>query len=56
MPSERNQACSSTHVTVDTGGLDARLGQVSTVTMTVSCTVPLGDLLLFGRRRLPERG
>ncbi|MFF5922794.1 TadE/TadG family type IV pilus assembly protein [Streptomyces flavochromogenes] len=45
---ERNQACTSTRVTVDTSGLGARLGQISSVTVTVTCTVPLGDLLLFG--------
>ncbi|WP_406066328.1 pilus assembly protein [Streptomyces sp. NBC_01077] len=45
---ERNQSCTSTRVTANTRGLGAQLGQVSTVTVTVSCTVPLGDLLLFG--------
>ncbi|MFF1511913.1 TadE/TadG family type IV pilus assembly protein [Streptomyces sp. NPDC058326] len=45
---ERNQTCTSTRVTTDTRGLSAQLGQVSTVTATVSCTVPLGDLLLLG--------
>ncbi|RSS57501.1 TadE/TadG family type IV pilus assembly protein [Streptomyces sp. WAC01280] len=44
----RNQTCTSTRVTTDTSGLSAQLGQVSTVTATVSCTVPLGDLLLLG--------
>lgn len=45
---ERNQACSTTRVTTDTSGLGAELGQVSSVTVTVSCTVPLGDLFLLG--------
>ncbi|MFE6459683.1 TadE/TadG family type IV pilus assembly protein [Streptomyces cinereoruber] len=44
----RSQNCTSTRVTTDTSGLSASLGQVSSVTVTVSCTVPLGDLLLLG--------
>ncbi|MFB7030921.1 MULTISPECIES: TadE/TadG family type IV pilus assembly protein [unclassified Streptomyces] len=44
----RSQSCTSTRVTTDTSGLSADLGQVSSVTVTVSCTVPLGDLLLLG--------
>ncbi|MET8288350.1 TadE family protein [Streptomyces sp. NPDC005132] len=41
-------ACSSTSVNVDTGGLSVPVGQVATVTVTVTCTVPLSDLLLPG--------
>ncbi|MFJ5142715.1 TadE/TadG family type IV pilus assembly protein [Streptomyces sp. NPDC088707] len=44
----QEQTCSATRVTAATSGLSAPLGQVSTVTVTVSCTVPLGDLLLLG--------
>ncbi|MFE9812497.1 TadE/TadG family type IV pilus assembly protein [Streptomyces sp. NPDC005548] len=40
--------CSSTSVSVDTGGLSVPVGQVGTVTVTVECTVPLSDLLLPG--------
>ncbi|MFJ6121602.1 TadE/TadG family type IV pilus assembly protein [Streptomyces sp. NPDC092129] len=40
--------CASTHVTVDTGGLEVAIGQVGTVTVTVNCTVNLSDLLLPG--------
>lgn len=40
--------CSSTSVSVDTGGLSVPVGQVGTVTVTVNCTVPLSDLLLPG--------
>ncbi|MEU8951618.1 TadE family protein [Streptomyces sp. NPDC048489] len=40
--------CSSTSVSVDTGGLSVPVGQVGTVTVTVTCTVPLSDLLLPG--------
>lgn len=38
--------CTSTGVDVDTGGLAASVGQISTVTVTVHCTVPLHDLYL----------
>ncbi|MFC8295601.1 TadE family protein [Streptomyces sp. NPDC057242] len=44
----RSQSCTPTRVTTNTSGLSADLGQVSSVTVTVSCTVPLGDLLLLG--------
>ncbi|MET8411758.1 TadE family protein [Streptomyces sp. NPDC005195] len=37
--------CSSTSVSVDTGGLSVPVGQVGTVTVTVTCKVPLSDLL-----------
>ncbi|MFD9338633.1 TadE/TadG family type IV pilus assembly protein [Streptomyces sp. NPDC060028] len=40
--------CASTSVTADTAGLTVPLGQVGTVTVTISCTVPLSDLLLPG--------
>ncbi|MGW1527961.1 TadE/TadG family type IV pilus assembly protein [Streptomyces sp. NPDC002159] len=40
--------CASTHVTIDTGGLSVPVGQVGTVTVTVTCTVNLSDLLLPG--------
>ncbi|MFJ9662103.1 TadE family protein [Streptomyces griseoflavus] len=40
--------CASTSVNINTGGLNVPLGQVGTVTVTVSCTVPLADLLLPG--------
>ncbi|RSN14857.1 hypothetical protein DMH25_07585 [Streptomyces sp. WAC 01325] len=38
--------CASTRVTINTGGLDVPVGQVATVTATVTCTVNLSDLLL----------
>ncbi|GGP78185.1 MULTISPECIES: TadE/TadG family type IV pilus assembly protein [Streptomyces] len=41
-------ACASTSVSIDTGGLRVPVGQVGTVTVTVTCTVPLADLLLPG--------
>ncbi|MFF9818928.1 TadE/TadG family type IV pilus assembly protein [Streptomyces sp. NPDC014006] len=40
--------CASTSVNVNTGGLSVPVGQVGTVTVTVSCTVNLSDLLLPG--------
>ncbi|MFF8638958.1 TadE family protein [Streptomyces pilosus] len=40
--------CASSSVNMNTGGLSVPLGQVGTVTVTVSCTVPLADLLLPG--------
>ncbi|WP_407842118.1 TadE/TadG family type IV pilus assembly protein (plasmid) [Streptomyces sp. DSM 116496] len=40
--------CASTNVSVNTAGLAVPLGQVGTVTVTISCTVPLADLLLPG--------
>ncbi|MGV9237213.1 TadE family protein [Streptomyces nigra] len=40
--------CASTSVRVDTGGLNVPVGQVATVTATVTCTVTLSDLLLPG--------
>jgi Flp pilus assembly protein TadG len=41
-------ACASTNVHIDTGGLSVPVGQVGTVTVTVTCTVNLSDLLLPG--------
>ncbi|MFF8177812.1 TadE/TadG family type IV pilus assembly protein [Streptomyces chartreusis] len=38
--------CASTSVTINTGGLNVPVGQVATVTATVTCTVNLSDLLL----------
>lgn len=38
--------CASTTVSIDTGGLNVPVGQVGTVTATITCTVPLTDLLL----------
>ncbi|MFD5017142.1 TadE/TadG family type IV pilus assembly protein [Streptomyces chartreusis] len=40
--------CTSTSVTVNTGGLNVPAGQVGTVTATVTCTLKLSDLLLPG--------
>jgi Flp pilus assembly protein TadG len=40
--------CASTSVNVNTGGLSVPVGQVGTVTVTVTCTVNLSDLLLPG--------
>ncbi|GAA2767512.1 pilus assembly protein [Streptomyces paradoxus] len=41
-------ACASSSVSIDTGGLSVPVGQVGTVTVTMSCTVNLADLLLPG--------
>ncbi|MFF1276988.1 TadE/TadG family type IV pilus assembly protein [Streptomyces marokkonensis] len=41
-------ACTSSSVTIDTSGLSVPVGQVGTVTVTVTCTVNLSDLLLPG--------
>ncbi|MER7828099.1 TadE/TadG family type IV pilus assembly protein [Streptomyces sp. NPDC096097] len=40
--------CASSSTSIDTSGLAVPLGQVGTVTVTISCTVPLSDLLLPG--------
>lgn len=40
--------CASTSVSVNAGGLSVPVGQVGTVTVTVTCTVNLSDLLLPG--------
>ncbi|WP_449341010.1 TadE/TadG family type IV pilus assembly protein [Streptomyces canarius] len=40
--------CALTSVRVNTGGLSVPVGQVGTVTVTVTCTVNLSDLLLPG--------
>ncbi|MGW0136366.1 TadE family protein [Streptomyces sp. NPDC003299] len=41
-------SCASTSIDINTGGLNVPVGQVGTVTVTVSCTVNLSDLLLPG--------
>ncbi|WP_432190015.1 TadE family protein [Streptomyces sp. Tue6028] len=41
-------ACASTSVHVDAGGVSVTVGHVATVTVTVTCTVLLSDLLLPG--------
>ncbi|GAA3076759.1 TadE/TadG family type IV pilus assembly protein [Streptomyces glomeratus] len=40
--------CASTSVNINTGGLSVPVGQIGTVTVTVTCTVNLSDLLLPG--------
>ncbi|MFI9825200.1 TadE/TadG family type IV pilus assembly protein [Streptomyces sp. NPDC052013] len=40
--------CASTSVTINAGGLSVPVGQVGTVTVTVTCTVNLSDLMLPG--------
>ncbi|MFH8627536.1 TadE/TadG family type IV pilus assembly protein [Streptomyces vietnamensis] len=45
---QENQPCTFTSVRAATSGLGVALGETSTVTATVSCHVPIGDLLLFG--------
>jgi Flp pilus assembly protein TadG len=40
--------CASTSVHINTGGLSVPVGQLGTVTVTVTCTVNLSDLLLPG--------
>ncbi|MFD7015262.1 TadE/TadG family type IV pilus assembly protein [Streptomyces sp. NPDC059928] len=42
------QVCSHTNVQAQVEGLAVPVGQVSTVTVTVSCTVRIGDLVLIG--------
>ncbi|MFF3617248.1 TadE/TadG family type IV pilus assembly protein [Streptomyces sp. NPDC002580] len=46
--SDQGIACRSTSVSVDVGGVMVPVGQVGTVTVTVTCTVELSDLLLPG--------
>jgi len=46
--SDQGIRCSSKSVSIDASGLTVPLGQVGTVTVTVTCTVPLSDLLLPG--------
>ncbi|MEU5060045.1 MULTISPECIES: TadE/TadG family type IV pilus assembly protein [Streptomyces] len=46
--SGEQQACSSIRVSADTSGLAVPVGQVSAVTVTVACRVPVGDLMLIG--------
>ncbi|MFJ4633968.1 pilus assembly protein [Streptomyces sp. NPDC088847] len=45
---DQGVTCASASVSVNTGGLTVPVGQVGTVTVTVSCTVSLSDLLLPG--------
>ncbi|MFF4542590.1 TadE family protein [Streptomyces aureus] len=40
--------CSSSSVHVNTGGISVPVGQVGTISVAVTCTVPLSDLLLPG--------
>lgn len=42
--SSRELRCASTTVTVDTSGLNTRAGQTASVSATVTCVVPFGDL------------
>ncbi|MGW4657272.1 TadE/TadG family type IV pilus assembly protein [Streptomyces sp. NPDC004279] len=46
--SDQGITCASANVDIDTGGLSVPVGQVGTVTVTVTCTVNLSDLLLPG--------
>ncbi|MFC9931680.1 TadE family protein [Streptomyces sp. NPDC127190] len=46
--SDQGIKCASTSVHINTGGLSVPVGQVGTVTVTVTCTVNLSDLLLPG--------
>lgn len=43
----QSQGCTATRVDADTSGLAVPIGQVSSVTVTVECTVPLGDLFFL---------
>jgi Flp pilus assembly protein TadG len=45
---DQGLTCSATTVHINTGGLRVPVGQVGTVTATVTCTVNLSDLLLPG--------
>ncbi|TRV81770.1 pilus assembly protein [Streptomyces sp. 130] len=45
---DQGLTCSGTRVSVDASGLNAPLGTVGTVRVTVACTVPLSDLMLPG--------
>ncbi len=45
---DQGMKCASTKVSIDAGGLTVPVGQVGYVTVTISCTVPLSDLLLPG--------
>ncbi|MER5951221.1 TadE/TadG family type IV pilus assembly protein [Streptomyces sp. NPDC001904] len=46
--SQDGQSCASTSVRASTSGLAVPVGQVGYVTVTVSCSVPLGDLFFLG--------
>lgn len=43
---DQGLSCASQHVVVDVGGLSVPIGQVGTVTVTITCTVDLTDLFL----------
>ncbi|MFB7341177.1 TadE/TadG family type IV pilus assembly protein [Streptomyces hydrogenans] len=45
---QEDQPCTSSSVRASTSGLGTVLGETSTVTVTVSCRVPIGDLLILG--------
>lgn len=45
---DQGMKCASTSVSIDAGGLTVPVGQVGYVTVTISCNVPLSDLLLPG--------
>ncbi|MFD8986133.1 TadE/TadG family type IV pilus assembly protein [Streptomyces sp. NPDC059564] len=40
--------CASTSTSVDTAGFAVPLGEIGTVTVIISCTMPMSDLLLPG--------
>ncbi len=44
---DQEQGCAGTAVEADTSGLAVPVGQASEVTVTVRCTVPLGDLFFL---------
>jgi Flp pilus assembly protein TadG len=46
--SQQGVDCPDVQPQVDTSGLDAQLGQTGYITVTVVCTVPLGDLMVPG--------
>ncbi|MGW7063530.1 TadE/TadG family type IV pilus assembly protein [Streptomyces sp. NPDC054904] len=46
--SDQGIHCASTSTSVDTAGLAVPLGEIGTVTVTISCTVKMADLLLPG--------
>ncbi|MET9083649.1 TadE family protein [Streptomyces sp. NPDC004237] len=46
--SDQGLACATTGVLINVSGLSVPVGQVGTVTVTVTCTVRLSDLLLPG--------
>ncbi|MEV6786822.1 TadE/TadG family type IV pilus assembly protein [Streptomyces sp. NPDC051098] len=44
----QGQPCTATSLRADTAELAVPVGQAATITVTVSCTVPLGDLFFLG--------